>query len=425
MRKIDVLFLVLFFVSFGLVCVVAEEESALSPSAGTDVSVAVDGSAPIVNIISPENGKVYSNMTLVFVDYSIDDISFDSAWYSLGNGINKSTSGPFYLELDEGNYLLRIYANDSFNRINFSEVSFNVSGSVPYCGDLDCNNGEDCSNCETDCGVCATPPGPSSDGGSSGSSRKQEAKFELDRRQIKVSLKQGEIKREFLEIKNTDSKKIKFEISSSFDNDIVHFSEEEFELGRGEMKSIAIDFVALKEKIPDIYLGEIVVSSEDTERKILTSVEVESKQALFDVKLEILGESLKIFPGEKILAIVTIFSLGREGRVDTNVKYLVKDENGRVIFENEEVVAVDVQTSFVREFKIPEDAEIGNYVLYVPVKYNGNSGSASQLFEVSGNEEIRKEMNLEGLIILLLVILVVYLLWRLERKKVKRRRNRN
>jgi len=158
MHKLAFLFALLLLINIG-------SSAQLSPSEQSNFRIAVDGDSPIINIISPKN-TIYSNQTPLLVNYTIFDITLDSAWYSLNNEKNTSISDLFYLVLQEGNYNLRIYANDSSNRINFSEVSFRINNSIPLCGDAGCNSGEDCIACPADCGSCpSSVPGAGSGGG--------------------------------------------------------------------------------------------------------------------------------------------------------------------------------------------------------------------------------------------------------------------
>lgn len=131
-----------------------------SSSEQSDINVVVDGDAPIIRIFSPKNINYEANIDIL-VNYSVIDQSLNSVWYSLNGGNNISINGNFFLNLAEGNYLLKIYANDSFGRNNFSEVSFSVNNSLLFCGDNTCssNIGESCNNCPGDCGVCTSGTG--------------------------------------------------------------------------------------------------------------------------------------------------------------------------------------------------------------------------------------------------------------------------
>ena len=142
----------------------SQAQQSLSPSEQSDIRIVIDGESPIVNIINPKN-TVYNNVTPLLVNYTILDIALDSIWYSINDQENVTIFAPFYISLPEGNYALKIYANDSANRINFSEVNFIINNSAPSCGNAICNIEESCSNCPTDCGQCQ-----SQGTGSSGSS---------------------------------------------------------------------------------------------------------------------------------------------------------------------------------------------------------------------------------------------------------------
>ena len=160
MKNIILLSLILFLIPF------SQAEQSLSPSGQSDIRIVVDGEPPVVNIINPKN-TVYNNATPLLVNYTIFDVTHDSTWYSINNQENITISAPFYINLPEGNYLLVIHANDSFNRINFSEVNFTINNSAPFCGNAVCNIGESCSNCPIDCSQCPSQGGSSS-GGASG-----------------------------------------------------------------------------------------------------------------------------------------------------------------------------------------------------------------------------------------------------------------
>lgn len=139
----------------------------------SNFTVFVDNDAPLVFIFSPLN-ITYSSPILV--NYSVFDYSLDSIWYSLDNGLNISVSDNFYLNLSNGDYNLKIFANDSFSRMNFSKVYFSVNNSNHFCGDAICGSDETCGSCAVDCGQCPVLPQVSgSSGGAGGGSEKKVA----------------------------------------------------------------------------------------------------------------------------------------------------------------------------------------------------------------------------------------------------------
>ena len=123
-KKVGILLSMFFLIN--LVSAAVSEES--------NVTVTLDADAPVITIIKPKS-IAYNNATPLLVNFSVYDFSLDKVWYSLNNGANFTITGPFYLELAEGSYLLKLYANDSLGRVNFSEVLFSINNSVGYCGD--------------------------------------------------------------------------------------------------------------------------------------------------------------------------------------------------------------------------------------------------------------------------------------------------
>ena len=160
MKKKIILFLIL--VSINLV--LAEQKS-LSPSGQSNISIAIDSDFPVVEILSPQN-TTYNNQIPILVNFTIIELTLDTIWYSLNYIENISILLPFYLNLSEDSYILTIYANDSLNRINFSEVVFTINNTAITCGDSICSSQESCSFCSEDCGACpSSGTGGNGDGG--------------------------------------------------------------------------------------------------------------------------------------------------------------------------------------------------------------------------------------------------------------------
>ena len=197
--------------------------------------------------------------------------------------------------------------------------------------------------------------------------------------------------------------------------DFIRFSEDNFILKKGEEKKILVDFLALESKKEDIYLGKIFVGSGSVQREIAVSVEIESQNPLFDIRLSIPDKYKKVGPGDEIIAQVTLLNLERVGIVDTRIDYSVRDLDNNVILEEHETVAVETQTSFVKSFRLPNDIKDGKYSLYAKVSYDGQSGSSSAFFDVA-------KFNTLGYVIFLifvLVIILVFVIYHIRMKKSK------
>ncbi len=399
---------------------VLAEQTSLSPS---DASVTVDTSAPIVQIINPQN-TTYSSSSQIFVNYSIFDPTLDSIWYSLDSGTNTSISNPFYLSLTEKDYHLVIYANDSFNRMNFSEISFSVEDIDPFCGDGTCDDNEDCSDCEEDCGECP----PDDDGGSSGGSSTPtpiSASFKLDTEEISLSMSKGEVRTVLLTIENTGTliTGISTEITLSLE-EFVSLDYESFTLNIGEAKPLVLEFIVSETSISDLYAGGIIFMGGGLKREVFIALEIESKESLFDVKTTIPNKFSIIEPGEEIAAEIEIIDVGNLGAVDVTIENSIKDGEGNVIVEKKDTRAVDSKLNFVETMQLPQDIKYGKYVFYTTVFYGDKTAIGSDTFEVRKENALYLYLIL-GLGVIILILLIYILIKKIknrkpEKKKVKK-----
>ena len=210
--------------------------------------------------------------------------------------------------------------------------------------------------------------------------------FSVNKTTLKIVLKQGQTKTESFSIKNTgtsifDVKAFlggieKFKISPDA-NEIKHT------LNPDEEKTIELVFKALENEKPDIYPAKISLKSPSTEKEIITIIEVDSAEPLFDVDVEVLSGSKKVFPGEEILLEVNLFNVRGFGRVDVTVDYAIKDLQGNLVASEHETLAVETQAKFTRALTIPSGLRPGNYVALTKVTYADSIGTSSDLFEVT------------------------------------------
>ena len=223
-------------------------------------------------------------------------------------------------------------------------------------------------------------------GGGGGISNPVKIDFSISKANLKVLLRQGETKSETLIIKNTGD--TIFDLSSIL-NDLGQFkiSPEENEivtrLKPGEEKEFKFVFKASESEKPDIYPKKIIFRGPSLQKEVPAVIEVDSAQPLFDVDVEVLPGSKKIFPGEEVLLEVNLFNVRGFGRVDVNVEYSIKDLKGALVATEHETIAVETQAKFTRSMLVPSDLKPGNYVALVKVVYGDSTGVSSDLFEVT------------------------------------------
>ena len=209
--------------------------------------------------------------------------------------------------------------------------------------------------------------------------------FSVDKTSLKVVLKQGQTKTETLTIKNTGT--TIFDVKA-FLSDIEKFkvspeaNEISHTLKPDEEKVIELVFKALENEKPDIYPAKILFKGPFKEKEVPTVIEVDSAEPLFDVDVEVLSGSKKLFPGQELLLEVNLINVRGFGRVDVVVEYSIKDLQGNVIATEHETLAVETQAKFTRSLSVPSDLKPGTYVAVAKVTYGDSVGVSSSLFEV-------------------------------------------
>ena len=281
--------------------------------------------------------------------------------------------------------------------------------------------------------VAETPGTTSPGGGSSGGSSSSAASgiiskifpkrgISVSQDEIKVKLKQGQITTEQLTITNNENRKIDFEISASLLENRIILRESKFSLASGESKTISIDLIARESTKPDLYLGKLIVKGGGETKEILVAIEIQSANALLDVRVEIPEEYLQILPGDEIVAEIKLFNFGIAKKSDINIDYMIKGENGNEIVNQHESLAIETQVNFIKRFAIPENAKPGKYFLYVKETYNGDVASASHDFEIVQYKVTGKEKIYIAAVLALVAFLVLMVYFFFSRKSEEQRK---
>jgi len=236
-------------------------------------------------------------------------------------------------------------------------------------------------------------------------SGKEVKPFEVDKFLIKSGIKQGEKIVKTVDIKNKDIAQ-NFKITSGLD--FVNINEKEFWLDIGESKTIELDF-NVQSKYPGVYFGNLEVIGEEKSENVPIILEIESKEVLFDSVLNVPIEYSKVYIGGELVVENKIFNLENIGSENINIEYFIKDFNGKVIFSDEENIAVEKQVLNTKVFDIPENVEQGNYILGVIVSYSDFIGVSSHFFAVEIKEKESKLSENYFIWVLLILILIVVL----------------
>ncbi|MBM3200005.1 hypothetical protein FJZ53_03625 [Candidatus Woesearchaeota archaeon] len=208
-------------------------------------------------------------------------------------------------------------------------------------------------------------------------------KFSLSKKEIRMEVTQGETVQESFRIKNdgTETLILNLEISDDLKSYIV-LSKDVLALGKGEDKNIDVNFLAPATLEPGTYTGRIIIKTKLKELSLPLQMTVKKREALFDVKVKIPEKFKKVYPGESVVADVTLLNIGKIGQVDVDVYYTIKDQEGIVVTFSKETVGVEVAASFTKTLTLPEDVTVGNYTFFVNITYKDTSTTGEDYFLV-------------------------------------------
>ena len=380
----------------------------------TTVSVMILPAVPVLRIISPTNASTYNPSDYILLDYT--SILMETVWYNLDGGDNTIINDSLYFQTTSGDHILYLYGNHSNGTIYSNTSSFTVT--TPY-----------------------VPPS----GGGGGASIEKKLGIDLEETQIIINLKQGETKTIKLLIENKYKKQVDVDltkIGKEFEEYLTNINPENFSLAPKESKEVTLTFYANKNSIPDMYLGQLIINLGIAQEKITFGIEIESPKPLFDVKLDFIDEKTFYSPEEELQGKIDIYNLGKSGKTNIEIEYIIKDKNGKEILRQVEQTEVGTQLSFLKNFKIPKDLENGEYLLYIKVKYDGKTASSSKWFTVKKVPFLVKKLrdffsrlgnllkrikdfccknskNFFSIFFLIILILMAFFSYKLIRKKFK------
>ena len=164
--------------------------------------------------------------------------------------------------------------------------------------------------------------------------------------------------------------------------------------------------------------------------------ETEETGPLFDIKVNLVEDSEKLAPGDELTSEILLYNFGDLSPVDVVLNcelnnYNISDNRTYDMFE--ETLAVDVQTSIIRNMNVPEDTPLGTYLVECSINYNDEIEISSSDV-VSVISRLKKELpsvqllTILGLSILLIIaiaIIIVLVLKGLNKRIAKRRSSKS
>jgi len=267
-----------------------------------------------------------------------------------------------------------------------------------------------------------TPTGGTISGSTGGAigGKGRESSFDVDQETLKVSLKKGASLIKPIKIKNTGDGVLEIFIDFSESlKGLFWLPKETLRIKPGEEGIFNFNIITGEGIAPGVYIGEVFLKSEKISKLIRTIIEIESEKPLFDIDLEIPLAYKKIDPGEKLKIQATLINLGGLKDKEVSIEYLIKNSKGESILKEEETIKVREQASFSKEFLIPKDTVLGEYVIAAIVKYKDSIGTASEVF-IIGKMSVFGGVNALILIGILVIIGITILFYKKGLKNIEK-----
>jgi len=259
--------------------------------------------------------------------------------------------------------------------------------------------------------------GPSYGGGSSGGTEETSANINnlvITPKILNIPIIINKVAKEKIELYNNGSSiiNISIDVEGLEDILIIKKKDKSFNLNAGERKEIEIKIAAPAE--PGIYTGKIIING----KEVLVTLNVNTKELLFDAKIMIPDELKIINKGDKLKTKITLIPLGEAG-LDVTLEYMISDFSGKIFLSESETIKVNENLTFTKEFAT-NNLPVGDYILGLEVIYEEKVATTSVNFKVIEKGLLTLSGN-SILLILGIAVIILILLILIRYKSIKHR----
>jgi len=354
----------------------------------------IDATFPTINITSPTS-TTYSTSS-VSLQGNVGETNLDSCWYTINNGVTNTSltcnTGSFSTTLSSlsGTYRVFVYANDSLNNENSTNVSFTVS--IPSAASS----------------TVTTIPG---DGGNFISEEDNDLynydpgaprelpSFNLNIKDLSYELKPMGFLKDSFTIKNNRDYLLTINIEKLGEIvDIIELDKDGFVMTSNSQEEISYNVLANAKE--GIYVGSLRVESNNPYiLDIPVVVTVDGMGNVIDISLSLDQDKYNL---NSILKSQISLVAPNEG---VSLRYFIKDLTGKIVYELEE--DINDQDSILKTFE-NLGLQPGMYVFGVEAYYGDEFDADSRIFEINGKSSFRSII----LTAILLVVVLLVILWR-------------
>lgn len=233
-------------------------------------------------------------------------------------------------------------------------------------------------------------PEPTTTSGGGGRATPPSSNFEISPETLEISMKTQEIKEKTITITNTGFTTLNISIQTTL-SELITFSQSNFLLPLTDSKEIIL---TLSTTEAGVYSDNLIFSSPTLEKTLPILIEVEEKEMILDLKLELDEQYKQVQPGGEISAKISLFNLGETKPISILLNYYIKDIQGNKIMHQTETTSIQDGKSFTKTITLPDNINYQNYIFYVEATSQGSTAVSGEIFEVTKEKYLETPIQL-------------------------------
>jgi hypothetical protein len=242
----------------------------------------------------------------------------------------------------------------------------------------------------------------------------QPSSFDIIPLLFKVVLNQGDVINSPLDVTNFENE-TNFNFKTQDLNNILSLEISNLTISNNETKELNVS-ISGENSSYGVYVGYISVSNLIEEKTIPVIASIQTPKQLFAITLDVPANSKQIGKKDNIIADVQFYNIYDNQPHTVNVTYELFNLNGEKTILETGAVTIGSKSSFTKQFPLPENTTLGDYVFAVHMTYLDSVTTASYLFSVVDKNNFSfLDINSLAIIVSIFVIitffLVVYVLY--------------
>jgi hypothetical protein len=241
------------------------------------------------------------------------------------------------------------------------------------------------------------------------------ASFTITPNLISVDIEKGNYYPNQVVLYNDGSEDLIIDVSSSSEiSKLLDIPRKTIGLKVGQSEVFQFSIYALTRFRAGIYTGTISFISEKVSKNLDLVVKIQELPALFDLNIKAVRKY--VLPGRVVLGDIQFKNIGDSVSVDVILEYGIMDFNNIVYLSRQENVTVLGETTIKRvSLKLPENLDMGRYVLYSKIYYQDKVAVSSDTFQIERISLIMWVISI--ILILVLVALVIFAIILLKKRE--------